>query len=79
MSIDRNDKKVYHTSPRDKGHLNLRIKCSKAFPPNEVAVIEDMILRVKEAQDERERKFKIANPSDFSNIEAIMNRHFEKK
>ena len=79
MGIDNADKKVYRTSPRDKGHLNLRIKSSKAFPPNEVAVIESMINRVKDAQEERERKFRIANPSDFSKIDAIMNRGLEKK
>ena len=37
------------TSPKDKGHLNLRIKSSKAFPPSEITVIEDMVIRVKEA------------------------------
>ena len=51
------------TSPKDRGQLNLRIKCSKAFPTNEIAVIEDMVMKVKECQQERERRFK-ANPED---------------
>ena len=41
----------------------MRIKSSKAFPPSEIAVIEDMVLKVKEAQVERERRFR-ENPNE---------------
>ena len=41
--LDNKETKVTRTSPREKGHINLRIKSSKAFPPSEITVIEDMI------------------------------------
>ena len=41
--------KIHRTSPNERGHINLRIKSSKAFPPNEITVIENMVARVKEA------------------------------
>ena len=59
------------TSPKDRGQINLRIKSSKAFPPSELAVIEDMVNRVKVAQQERERRFR-ANPTQGNQVEAIL-------
>ena len=49
----------------------MRIKSSKAFPPSELAVIEDMVNRVKVAQQERERRFR-ANPTQGNQVEAIL-------
>ena len=59
------------TSPKDRGKINLRIKSSKAFPPSELAVIGDMVNRVKVAQQERERRFR-ANPTQGNQVEAIL-------
>ena len=41
--------KVHRTSPNERGHINLRIKSSKAFPPDEITIIENMVARVREA------------------------------
>jgi len=44
-------------SPQGHSPLNVRIKCSKAFPPNEVAVVTDVIQKVQKIRNESQNKF----------------------